>query len=60
MNEPAFGGALPGTLKDSYAHYADEVEGPGELAALAGLALSLATAGELAPTARVGAKSTAT
>ena len=40
MNEPAFGGALPGTLKDSYAHYADEVEGPGELAALAGLTLA--------------------
>lgn len=32
--------ALPSTLKDSYAHYGDEIDGPDELAALAGLTLA--------------------
>lgn len=39
MNEPVFEGALPNTLKDSYAQYVEEVEAPEELAALAGLPL---------------------
>lgn len=39
MNEPALGGTLSKAFKDSYAQYADEVDGPEELAALAGVEL---------------------